>query len=113
MHNVATCNSTVFYWGKWLSEKDKPHLTSTELYPLSAAPSKTCQYTITTYTSDLPGASTNAKVSARILGTDGRTPLFDLKSHEDSFQRASRDDFIVKGTDVGTVQELYIGHNNA
>ena len=100
-----------FYWQQWLSREDKPHVTQCELYPLGTVTLPPTKYTITTYTSDLAGASTDALVSCIIIGDRGRTSMIDLAGGT-PFRRAGRDDFVVKATDIGVPQQLYIGHDN-
>lgn len=112
---MASCETAKFYWQQWLSKRDKPNVTYAELYRIdrTAAPPPSCMYTVTTYTSDLQGAGTEAAVAAKIIGSEGQTVIVDLTSSGSHFRRGARDDFTFKGTDVGAVQQLFIGHNNA
>ena len=72
-----------------------------------------CVYLVTTYTSDLKGAGTDANVTMVVHGAKGDTGTLRLVKGRDDFARGGRDQFVVEGPDVGDVSHVVIGHDNS
>lgn len=70
-------------------------------------------YLVTTYTSDVRGAGTDANVSMVIHGAKGDTGPMRLAKGRDDFVRGARDQFVLEGPDVGEIRHIVIGHDNA
>ena len=73
----------------------------------------TCEYAITTWTSDIKGAGTEARVSAVLYGTSGVSGSLALEGGKNSFQRGSMDTFNIRAAAIGPVERIRIGHNNS
>uniref|UniRef100_A0A061QL18 Lipoxygenase homology domain-containing protein 1 n=2 Tax=Tetraselmis sp. GSL018 TaxID=582737 RepID=A0A061QL18_9CHLO len=67
-------------------------------------------YDIAIYTSDLPGAATDATVSLEIYGSSGQTGELWLREERDSFQRGKVDRFTVVAPHVGMVEKIKVCH---
>ena len=72
-----------------------------------------CVYLVTTYTSDLKGAGTDANVTLVIHGAKGDTGTLHLAKGRDDFARSGRDQFVVEGPDIGDVSHVVVGHDNS
>ena len=73
-----------------------------------------CNYTISVYTGDRNGASTNAPVLITLFGDKGYTPPIELKqstSNQFPFQRGQFDVFEIQTYHVGRLAGITIGHN--
>ncbi|KAG2450199.1 hypothetical protein HYH02_000301 [Chlamydomonas schloesseri] len=70
-------------------------------------------YRITTYTSDIRGAGTDANVYIEMHGELGSVGQSRLETAANNFERGQVDNFVVKGTNVGDVQKVVIWHDNS
>ncbi|GFH09152.1 uncharacterized protein mot51, partial [Haematococcus lacustris] len=102
-----------FYYNGWLSKDEPPYKLEVELFPEGSDKPPLCRYTITTYTSDLRGAGTDANVSAIVFGDKGQTPSTKLESSHNNFERGQRDEFVIESVDIGKITKLQIGHDDA
>ena len=104
--------------GKWFDADDHDGVTYRQI---TAAPMRMSEgdsrssnvYLVTTYTSDLKGAGTDANVALVIHGAKGDTGTLRLTKGRDDFARGMRDQFVVEGPDVGDVRSVVIGHDNS
>ncbi|KAK7479806.1 hypothetical protein BaRGS_00028986, partial [Batillaria attramentaria] len=111
----------VFPCNRWLSEKDDDGQIERELYPqeLETTEYRPCiPYEITTYTSDISGASTDADVYIVLYGKDECTQKKSLctskRERKEKFKRGAVDKFVIELEDVGdTIEKIRIGHNDA
>jgi hypothetical protein len=110
----------VFSCNRWLDKGKDDGAIERELYPAPNAEQKYqpyIRYEVTTYTSDVQGAGTNANVYVSIygqLGHTGELPLIDTTKHKrkDCFKRKSVDICIVEGPDIGEyIKKIRIGHD--
>ena len=69
-------------------------------------------YTVTTRTSDIKGASTDADVFIEFRGRKGSSGPHKLESAGDNFSRGKVDVFTVRGQDVGKLDSVSVWHNN-
>lgn len=69
-------------------------------------------YNLVTYTSDLPGAGTDADIFATIHGHKGPSPCVRLPTKGKELSRGSRDSFRMQLQSVGEVTMLTLGHEN-
>ena len=70
-------------------------------------------YRVTVWTSDIRGAGTSADVMLIVHGSGGHTRSLRLEGSEDDFSRGKCDEFSLSAADVGVVEKITIGHNNA
>ncbi len=110
-------SKATFHYNGWLSQDDAPYKTSVELFPTGRGsgpgnPTGLVKYSITTYTSDVRGAGTDANVSCVILGSRASTPALVLENSKDNFERGQVDCFVVESVDVGCITRLQIIHDN-
>ena len=71
------------------------------------------KYLVTTHTSDIRGAGTDANVSIEIHGDKSFIGASRLETHGNNFERGQKDDFEVVGPDMGVIQWVVIGHDNS
>lgn len=114
---VETGSKAVFQYSGWLSQDDPPYKTAVELLPAGSGgspgnPTGLVKYTVTTYTSDLRGAGTDANVSVVLLGSKASTPGLVLENSRNNFERGQVDCFTVESVDVGQITRLQISHDN-
>ncbi|XP_059150632.1 lipoxygenase homology domain-containing protein 1-like isoform X2 [Physella acuta] len=111
----------LFPCGRWLSDSDDDRMIERELFPqeLATEEYKPCiPYEITTYTSNISGAGTDAMVHIALYGKEVATQQKDLCSNKREckakFNKGSVDKFIVELEDVGdTIEKLRIGHDDS
>ena len=72
----------------------------------------TAQYTVTVYTSDLPGGGTDCSAYIVVYGQQGDTGKQGLKAAAGAFGRGSVEGCLVQGHDVGKVLYICVGHND-
>ena len=100
----------------WLDSSRAPFQTTLELEPASGgqrARRETVTYTVTTRTSDLENAGTDATVSVEITGAGGVTTGWSRLPDDrgDPFRRGAADEFRVEGVDVGAVVGVAVRHD--
>ena len=100
----------------WLDSSRAPFQTTLELEPTSGgqrARRETVTYTVTTRTSDLENAGTDATVSVEITGAGGITTGWSRLPDDrgDPFRRGAADEFRVEGVDVGAVVGVAVRHD--
>ena len=64
------------------------------------------------YTTDKPGAGTDANVSVILRGEKGASGKQTLSKGPTDFERGGKDTFVVGSEDLGEVKEVVIGHDN-
>ncbi|XP_062503862.1 lipoxygenase homology domain-containing protein 1-like isoform X2 [Corticium candelabrum] len=110
----------VFPCNRWLDKGKDDGALERELYPDTEAQQEYIpyvKYEVTTYTSDLKGAGTDANVFVSLYGEKGHTgdlALVDTSKHKrkDCFERKSVDVCVVEGVDVGDhIEKIRIGHD--
>lgn len=71
-------------------------------------------YSLTTFTTDLKAADTDANVTATLYGEKGNSGVIKLVSPslKSAFQRGQKDTFSVTCQDLGEVTKIRIGHDN-
>ncbi|GLC54185.1 hypothetical protein PLESTB_000832700 [Pleodorina starrii] len=107
--NKARRRTWFFYCGQWLDKKSglEKTLRASDTDPRAAL----VTYTVTTHTSDLPGAGTDANVCCEMFGSKGSSGARELKGKGNLFERAKADKFIFKMPDLGDLTELEIWHD--
>jgi len=114
----ATGEATYFPCGTWLDKKEGDGLIERVL-PAAAtdATAEKCPYKITVHTSDIRFAGTDANVFIEVLGTRGGKPASSgrvpLNSSKNDFERGAVDVFNLTLPNVGEVQRIVIGHDDA
>nr|KAI8760088.1 lipoxygenase homology domain-containing protein 1-like [Biomphalaria glabrata] len=111
----------VFDCGHWLSDSDEDRKLERELYPRELATEEYAPcipYEITTYTSNMSGAGTDAMVHVTLYGKETATQQKNLcsskKECKSKFNKGSVDKFIVELEDVGpSIEKLRIGHDGS
>ncbi|XP_065836583.1 lipoxygenase homology domain-containing protein 1-like [Oscarella lobularis] len=103
---------------RWLDKNKDDGLLERELFPVDdSSYDPHVRYEVTTYTSDVRGAGTDATVSVVIYGETKQTEpmvLFDKRrsTRKDCFERSSVDVCLVEGVDVGApIKKIRIGHD--
>ncbi|KXZ56858.1 hypothetical protein GPECTOR_1g774 [Gonium pectorale] len=71
------------------------------------------EYRVSTYTSDIRGAGTDANVTIEMHGELGSVGQSRLETGANDFERGNVDNFVVKGTNIGDVQRVIIQHDNS
>ncbi|KAG2499991.1 hypothetical protein HYH03_002273 [Edaphochlamys debaryana] len=115
--NTNTGEQAVFPFHNWI---DKEHGLSHLLTPDRDGDGKgdalvggpIVEYTITTYTSDIRGAGTDANVFIEMHGDKGAMGETRLDNAANNFERGRADTFKIKGSDVGALQKVIIRHDN-
>ena len=72
-----------------------------------------CEYIVTTWTTDVKGAGTDARVSVVLFGASENSESLALEGGKSSFKRGGKDTFKVKAADIGPVERIRIGHDNS
>jgi len=73
----------------------------------------TCEYIVTTWTSDVKGAGTEARVSVVLFGASKNSKSLALEGEKSSFERGGKDTFKIMAADLGPVERIRIGHDNS
>ena len=98
---------------KWLDNTAKDSVLQVTLAPATV---DVTSYAVKVKTAAQPGAGTYANVYVIIQGDKGNTGKLPLESsitHRNKFQPGCIDKFTVPGTDVGSVSQVTIGHDNS
>ncbi|KAF6256823.1 hypothetical protein COO60DRAFT_1640423 [Scenedesmus sp. NREL 46B-D3] len=104
-----------FSCDRWLAKDEDDGLIKRRLLPSAASAAAT--YRVTTYTSDLRGAGTDAGVWIELLGElDGKatqSPRLPLDNSSNNFERGAVDSFLLKKQrQLGKLTAVHIGHDN-
>ncbi|XP_074850459.1 lipoxygenase homology domain-containing protein 1 isoform X1 [Carettochelys insculpta] len=108
-----------FPCGRWLDKSEDDGAIERDLFPAKLQTKEYVPfvpYEITTYTSDIFGAGTNADVFIVLYGSDGvcsqqKSLCQNKREQRMCFERNSVDQFIVELEDVGdTIEKIRIGH---
>jgi hypothetical protein len=76
------------------------------------------EYIVRVHTSDIRGAGTDANVFVALFGKDAEgnalaLPEWRLDNNKNNFVRGNVDEFLVKGTDIGTLSHARLRHDNS
>lgn len=101
----------------WIPDAKDKRLVVT-LMPMLGAEGVTREFgnfRVTTFTSDIKGAGTDANVYIILKGQDGRqTPKLKLDSSANDFERGRTDRFALKKVKrVGDIKSIIVGHDNS
>jgi hypothetical protein len=110
--NTLNKKKWVFPANKWIADQKDTTLEVT----LAPSATEVTTYNVRVKTAAESGAGTNAKVFLDIKGDKGSTGNLELASsitHRNRFQPGCLDIFTVSGTDVGTISQILIGHDNS
>jgi hypothetical protein len=117
IHNVSTNATTTFAPRCWIGKDREPHFSSeVVLTPESEAEITLVTYRVTTRTSDLRYAGTEAVVSVRLIGAevDGKrkkTSMKKLDNDSNNFERGASNVFLLEDIDIGELASIEIGHH--
>ncbi|GFN87702.1 hypothetical protein PoB_001420800 [Plakobranchus ocellatus] len=111
----------VFPCGHWLSDSDEDRQLERELFPQELATEvyRPCiPYEVTTYTSDISSAGTDAMVYVVLYGKESATQQKNLctskREAKQRFNRADVDKFVVEMEDIGdTIEKVRVGHDGS
>ncbi|KFP75955.1 Lipoxygenase homology domain-containing protein 1, partial [Acanthisitta chloris] len=106
-----------FPCNRWLDKNEDDGQIVRELVPAGESPVlKNISYHISVKTGDVPGASSDSKVSIRLYGdkaVSSKEPLLvsdnDLGNY---FERGRVDEFTLDMMDIGKINRIWIGHDN-
>ena len=108
----ATNTSYCFPFNNWIDDKNGlEHIIWRDGVQGTSMPMQ--EYRVTVYTSDIRGAGTDANVFMEMHGDKGSVGKNRLETHGNNFERASVDQFVVKGTDIGDIQRIVVWHDNS
>ncbi|KAM3867839.1 lipoxygenase homology domain-containing protein 1 [Diretmus argenteus] len=102
-----------FPCSKWLDEKEGDGLIERELYEMVSLRQKRQKkhpWSLWIWTSDLPGAGTDADVSFQIYGEKGKSDEIRLDNKTDNFENGQIDRFMVELPDLGKITKFRIWH---
>ena len=117
IHNVSTNATTTFAPRCWIGKDREPHFSSeVVLTPEGEAEITLVTYRVTTRTSDLRYAGTEAVVSVRLIGAevDGKrkkTSMKKLDNDSNNFERGASNVFLLEDIDIGELASIEIGHH--
>ncbi|KAG2432966.1 hypothetical protein HXX76_008694 [Chlamydomonas incerta] len=103
-------NWTVFPCQRWFSTHLDDCRISRILFAGHATPY--IQYKVTTFTSDIRGAGTDANVHFVMHGTLGDGTRHILSSGQDDFERGMVNEFLIEDEELGDLLEVTVGHDN-
>uniref|UniRef100_A0A3Q0R7C3 Lipoxygenase homology PLAT domains 1 n=1 Tax=Amphilophus citrinellus TaxID=61819 RepID=A0A3Q0R7C3_AMPCI len=102
-----------FPCSKWLDEKEGDGLIERELYEMVSLRQKRQKHpwSLWIWTSDLPGAGTDAEISFQVYGEKGKSDEIRLDNKTDNFEQGQVDRFMqVELPDLGKLTKLRIWH---
>ncbi|KAF7667477.1 hypothetical protein LDENG_00061370 [Lucifuga dentata] len=102
-----------FPCGKWLDEKEGDGLIERELYEmvsLRLKKQKRHPWSLWTWTSDLPGAGTDAEIFFQVYGEKGKSDEFKLDNKTDNFEQGQLDRFMIELPDLGKLTKVRLWH---
>ncbi|XP_056274884.1 lipoxygenase homology domain-containing protein 1 isoform X1 [Pseudoliparis swirei] len=114
---VVYCSFTgleqTFPCSKWLDEGEGDGLIERELYEmvsLRQRRQKKYPWSLWIWTSDIPGAGTNADICFQVYGEKGKSDEMGLNNKTDNFEQGQVDRFMVELPDLGRFTKLRIWH---
>uniref|UniRef100_A0A673ZXJ7 Lipoxygenase homology PLAT domains 1 n=1 Tax=Salmo trutta TaxID=8032 RepID=A0A673ZXJ7_SALTR len=102
-----------FPCSKWLDEDEGDGLIERELYEmvsLRQRKQKKHPWSLWIWTSDLPGAGTDASIYFQIYGEKGKSDEMRLDNKADNFEQGQLDKFMVELPDLGKLTKCRIWH---
>uniref|UniRef100_A0A3P8XB79 PLAT domain-containing protein n=1 Tax=Esox lucius TaxID=8010 RepID=A0A3P8XB79_ESOLU len=102
-----------FPCSKWLDEDEGDGLIERELYEMVSLRQKRQKkhpWSLWIWTSDLPGAGTDAAVYFQVYGEKGKSDEMRLDNKTDNFEQGQVDKFIVELPDLGKLTKFRIWH---
>uniref|UniRef100_A0A672LZQ6 PLAT domain-containing protein n=1 Tax=Sinocyclocheilus grahami TaxID=75366 RepID=A0A672LZQ6_SINGR len=102
-----------FPCSKWLDEDEADGLIERELYEMVSLRQKRQKkhpWSLWIWTSDLPGAGTDASVLLQIYGEKGKSDEMRLTNKTDNFEQGQLDKFMIELPDLGKLFKLRIWH---
>uniref|UniRef100_A0A3B5A4B4 Lipoxygenase homology domain-containing protein 1-like n=1 Tax=Stegastes partitus TaxID=144197 RepID=A0A3B5A4B4_9TELE len=102
-----------FPCSKWLDEREGDGLIERELYEmvsLRQRRQKKHPWSLWIWTSDLPGAGTDADICFQVYGDKGKSDEISLDNKTDNFEQGQVDRFMVELPDLGKMTKLRIWH---
>ncbi|XP_073676001.1 lipoxygenase homology domain-containing protein 1-like [Garra rufa] len=102
-----------FPCSKWLDEDEGDGLIERELYEMVSLRQKRQKkhpWSLWIWTSDLPGAGTDAAILFQIYGEKGKSDEIRLDNKTDNFEQGQLDKFMVELPDLGKLTKLRIWH---
>ncbi|KAJ7993944.1 hypothetical protein DPEC_G00259930 [Dallia pectoralis] len=103
-----------FPCGKWLDEHEGDGLIERELHEMVSLRQKKQKkhpWSLWIWTSDLPGAGTDAMVYFQIYGEKGKSDEMKLDNQTDNFEQGQVDKFITELPDLGKLTKFRIWHD--
>ncbi|XP_031425771.2 lipoxygenase homology domain-containing protein 1 [Clupea harengus] len=98
---------------KWLDEDEGDGLVERELYEMVSLRQKRQKkhpWSLWIWTSDLPGAGTDATVFFQMYGEKGKSDALKLDNKTDNFEQGQLDKFIVELQDLGKLTKVRLWH---
>ena len=113
--NLRTGETLTFPADCWIGKEKPPHYKSSiVLAPAGRDAPAMASYRITVKTSDVRWAGTDAKVSVKLIGSDGKsTDAKLLDNNSNNFERNKEDVFVVSDVNVGPLTGLEVRHDGA
>uniref|UniRef100_A0A8C4HE08 Lipoxygenase homology domains 1b n=1 Tax=Dicentrarchus labrax TaxID=13489 RepID=A0A8C4HE08_DICLA len=102
-----------FPCSKWLDEKEGDGLIERELYEMVSLRQKRQKkhpWSLWIWTSDMPGAGTDADISFQVYGEKGKSDEIRLDNKTDNFEQGQVDRFMVELPDFGKLTKFRIWH---
>uniref|UniRef100_A0A8C2ZJA1 Lipoxygenase homology PLAT domains 1 n=1 Tax=Cyclopterus lumpus TaxID=8103 RepID=A0A8C2ZJA1_CYCLU len=102
-----------FPCSKWLDEREGDGLIERELYEmvsLRQRRQKKHPWSLWIWTSDMPGAGTDADICFQVYGEKGKSDEMGLNNKTDNFEQGQVDRFMVELPDLGRFTKLRIWH---
>uniref|UniRef100_A0A8B9L468 Lipoxygenase homology domains 1b n=1 Tax=Astyanax mexicanus TaxID=7994 RepID=A0A8B9L468_ASTMX len=98
---------------RWLDEDEGDGLIERELYEMVSLRQKRQKkhpWSLWLWTSDLPGAGTDASILFQIYGDKGKSDEMKLNNKTDNFEQGQLDKFMIELPDLGKLRKLRIWH---
>ena len=106
-----------FLCGRWLATDEDDGLISRQLTPSNSdgkASLPLVDYRITVFTGDRRGAGTDSNVFIKLFGSTGKSGIQYLAPDDNNlFRRSKKSLFNVQIPDIGVIQSITIGHDDA
>ncbi|XP_053277048.1 lipoxygenase homology domain-containing protein 1 [Pleuronectes platessa] len=102
-----------FPCSKWLDEKEGDGLIERELYEMVSLRQKRQKkhpWSLWIWTSDIPGAGSDADISFQVYGQKGKSDEIRLDNKTDNFEQGQVDRFMVELPDLGKFTKFRIWH---
>ncbi|XP_077943299.1 lipoxygenase homology domain-containing protein 1 [Gasterosteus aculeatus] len=98
---------------KWLDEKEGDGLIERELYEMVSLRQKRQKkhpWSFWIWTSDIPGAGSDADISLQVYGERGKSDELRLDNKTDNFEQGQVDRFMIELPDLGKLTKLRLWH---